>query len=87
MRQTRKLTGKSGLNLSQNSFLISASQKVTVRLSFERVHDHQTEKDRSPAQVPTYYERYQSLPVSNRTYYRALRDGVASMRLGNGMPI
>src|SRR6516165_9628533 len=51
MRQTEKLTGNSGLNLSQNSFLISASQKVRVRLSFERVHDHQTEKDKSPSRA------------------------------------
>jgi hypothetical protein len=35
--RTGKVTGKSGLNLSQNSFLISASQKARVRLSFERV--------------------------------------------------
>ena len=40
--QTEKLMGKSGLNLSQNSFLISTSQKVRVRLSFERIHDDQT---------------------------------------------
>src|SRR6202521_6263603 len=38
---------KSRLNLSQNSFLISASQKARVRLSFERSHDDQTDKDRS----------------------------------------
>jgi hypothetical protein len=35
------------LNLSRNSFLISVSQKVRWRLSFERVHDDQTEKDHS----------------------------------------
>jgi hypothetical protein len=51
MRQTEKFTGKSGLNLSQNAFLISASQKVRVRLSFERAHDHQTEKDRPPSRA------------------------------------
>src|ERR1700730_2362588 len=45
--QIGKVTGKSGLNLSQNSFLISASQKERVRLSFERGHDDQTDKDRS----------------------------------------
>src|SRR5882762_4260422 len=45
--QTGKVTAKSGLNLSQNSFLISASQKARVRLSFERGHDDQTDKDRS----------------------------------------
>ena len=39
--------GKNRLNLSQNSFLISASQKARVRLSFERGHDDQTDKDRS----------------------------------------
>jgi hypothetical protein len=38
---------KSGLNLSQNAFLVSASQKARVRLSFERDHDDQTDKDRS----------------------------------------
>jgi hypothetical protein len=37
--------GKSGLNISQNTFLISASQKARVRLSFERVHDDETDKD------------------------------------------
>jgi hypothetical protein len=42
-----KIRGKSGLNLSRNSFLISTSQKVRVRLSFERVHDDQTDKDHS----------------------------------------
>src|SRR5260221_5593888 len=46
-RRNRKGSGKSGLNLSQNSFLISASQKARVRLSFERGHDDQTDKDRS----------------------------------------
>jgi hypothetical protein len=40
-----KVRGKSGLNLSQNALLISASQKARVRLSCERVHDDQTEKD------------------------------------------
>ena len=45
--RTGKVTGKSGLNLSQNSFLISASQKARVRLSFERGHDDQTDKARS----------------------------------------
>jgi hypothetical protein len=44
-RRARKLTGKSGLNPS--SFLISTSQKVGLRLSFERFHDDQTAKDRS----------------------------------------
>ena len=44
---TGKLTGKSGLNPSQNSFLIAASQKVRVRLSFERAHGNQTVKDPS----------------------------------------
>ena len=34
------------LNLSQNSSLISTSQKVRARLSFERVHDDQTDKDK-----------------------------------------
>src|SRR5215813_3879667 len=38
---------ENGLSVSQNPFLISASQKVRVRLSFERVHDNQTEKDSS----------------------------------------
>jgi hypothetical protein len=46
-----KVRAKSGLNRSQNPFLISASQNVRVRLSFERVHDHQTEKDRSPSRA------------------------------------
>jgi hypothetical protein len=44
-RQNGKVRGKGGLMLSQNSFLISTSQKVRVRLSFGRVHDDQTEKD------------------------------------------
>ena len=44
-QRNQKVRAKSGLNLSQNPFLISASQKVRVRLSFERVHDDQTEKD------------------------------------------
>jgi hypothetical protein len=35
------------LNLSQDSFLISVSQKVSLRLSFERVHVDQTHKNRS----------------------------------------
>ena len=46
-RPNRKVRCKSGLNLSQNAFLISASQKARVRLSFERVHDDQTDKGRS----------------------------------------
>jgi hypothetical protein len=37
--RTEKVGVKSGFNLSQNSFLISTSQKVRVRLSFERAHD------------------------------------------------
>src|SRR3954453_12554715 len=45
MHLTGKLTGKGGLNPSQNSFLISTSQKVRVQLSFERIHGDQTEKD------------------------------------------
>src|ERR1700730_16722323 len=47
MATNRKVRAESGLNLSQNSFLILASQKVRWRLSFERVHDDQTDKDRS----------------------------------------
>ena len=47
--RTGKVTGKSGLNLSQNTSLISASQKVRVRLSVERVHEDQTDKGRSSA--------------------------------------
>jgi hypothetical protein len=43
----RKVRAESGLNLSQNSFLISVSQKVSCRLSFERVHADKTDKDRS----------------------------------------
>jgi hypothetical protein len=39
---------ENGLNLSRNSFLFSVSQKVGYRLSFESVHDDQTENDRSP---------------------------------------
>ena len=50
--QTEKLMGKSGLNLSQNSFLISTSQKVRVRLSFERVYGNQTDKDISHDRSP-----------------------------------
>jgi hypothetical protein len=46
-RQDRKASTKSGLNLSQNTFLISTSQKIKVRVSFERVYDDQTEKNRS----------------------------------------
>jgi hypothetical protein len=45
--QTGKVTGKSGLNLSQNAFLISASQKVKVGLRFERVMAIKRIKDRS----------------------------------------
>src|SRR6478609_9114448 len=45
IRRAGKRTGKSGLNPSQNSLLISASQKARVRLSFKRVHGDQTEKD------------------------------------------
>ena len=43
----RKSSVESGLNGSRNSFSLSASQKASVRLSFERVHDDQTEKDHS----------------------------------------
>src|SRR6516225_2237939 len=45
----RKSSVESGLNGSRNSFLISASQKVRVRLSFERVHDDQRRKTTRPA--------------------------------------
>ena len=45
-RQIKKVSAESGLNLSQNAFLISASQKVSVRLSFERIYDDQTDKGR-----------------------------------------
>jgi hypothetical protein len=41
-RYPGKGAAKNGLNLSRNTFLISASQKVRVGLSFERVHDDQT---------------------------------------------
>ena len=41
-RRIRKELPENGLSVSQNPFLISASQKVRVRLSFERVHDDQT---------------------------------------------
>jgi hypothetical protein len=44
-RLTRKRAAENSLNPSQNPFLISASQKAKVRLSFERVYDDQTEKD------------------------------------------
>jgi hypothetical protein len=44
---TGKFHEQNRLNVSQNSFLISASQKARVRLSFERGHDDQTDKDRS----------------------------------------
>src|SRR4051812_27743014 len=50
-RRTGKVTGKNGLKLSQNSFLISASQKVRVRLSFERAYDDQTDKDPAPSRA------------------------------------
>jgi hypothetical protein len=46
-QRIEKLGAKNGLKVSQNSFLISASQKVRVRLSFERTYDNQTDKDRS----------------------------------------
>jgi hypothetical protein len=42
-----KVSAESGLNPSQNSFLISVSQKVSCWLSFERVHADQKDKDRS----------------------------------------
>jgi hypothetical protein len=45
-RVSGKFRNKNSLNASQNSFLISASQKARVRLSFERGHDDQTDKDR-----------------------------------------
>src|SRR5271165_1233754 len=50
-RPTRKISDKSGLNLSQNTFLISTSRKARMRLSFERVHDDQTDKGRSPSRA------------------------------------
>ncbi|HEX4184782.1 MAG TPA: hypothetical protein VHY78_02865, partial [Stellaceae bacterium] len=37
------------LNLSQNSFLISASQKARMELSFKRGHDDQTDKGSTPS--------------------------------------
>jgi hypothetical protein len=43
----RKVRTENALNLSRNAFLISASQKVSCRLSFERVYAKQTDKDRS----------------------------------------
>src|SRR5271170_1047432 len=49
--RTGKVTSKSGLNLSQNAFLIPASQKVRVRLSFKKVHDDQTDKGRSSSRA------------------------------------
>jgi hypothetical protein len=36
--RNQKVRAESGLNLSQNSFLISVSQKGIIRLSFERVY-------------------------------------------------
>src|SRR5271170_6844198 len=50
-RPNRKVRLTSGLILSQNAFLISASQKVRVRLSFERGDDDQTDKGRSPSRA------------------------------------
>ena len=66
------MSAKSELNLSQNSFLISASQKVRVRLSFERVHDDQTDKGSTPSHASKaatsadLAERVPSLVVSLR---------------------
>src|SRR5215469_9500237 len=45
LHRPNRPSAKNGLNLSQNSLVISASQKARVRLSCERVHDDQTEKD------------------------------------------
>ena len=47
----RKSYWQKCLNLSQNAFLILPSQKVRVRLSFERVHDDQTDKGWSPSRA------------------------------------
>jgi hypothetical protein len=37
--RNKKVQWENGLILSQNTFLIPTSQKVRVRLSFERGHD------------------------------------------------
>ena len=42
-----KILGRKQVKYLSNSLLISASQKVGLRLSFERAHADQTDKDRS----------------------------------------
>jgi Transposase DDE domain group 1 len=56
VRRNRQGRTASRLNVSQYSFLISASRKVRCRLSFERVHDDKTDKERF--EVRRYYASF-----------------------------